>query len=67
MNGQHEVRACSIDPSVAGEDREMLEDLVVAAINDAVRKVEATTQEKFAGMMARHAAAARVEDAVLTP
>jgi hypothetical protein len=51
MNGKHEVRRVSIDPSIAGEDRELLEDLVTAAINDAVRKVESTTQEKFAGMM----------------
>ncbi len=51
MNGKHEVRRVTIDPSVAGDDRELLEDLVTAAINDAVRKVEATTQQKFAGMM----------------
>ena len=51
MNGKHEVRRVSIDPSVAGDDRELLEDLVTAAINDAVRKVESTTQAKFAGMM----------------
>ena len=51
MNGKHEVRRVTIDPSVAGDDRELLEDLVAAAINDAVRKVEATTQQKFAGMM----------------
>ncbi|HUO95156.1 MAG TPA: YbaB/EbfC family nucleoid-associated protein [Steroidobacteraceae bacterium] len=51
MNGKHEVRRVTIDPSVAGDDRELLEDLVTAAINDAVRKVETTTQQKFAGMM----------------
>ncbi len=51
MNGKHEVRRVSIDPSVAGDDRELLEDLVTAAINDAVRKVESTTQAKFTGMM----------------
>ena len=43
MNGKHEVRRVTIDPSVAGDDRELLEDLVTAAINDAVRKVESTT------------------------
>jgi len=51
MNGKHEVRRVTIDPSVAGDDRELLEDLVTAAINDAVRKVESTTQAKMAGMM----------------
>ena len=51
MNGKHEVRRVSIDPSVAGDDRELLEDLLTAAINDAVHKVEATTQSKYAGMM----------------
>lgn len=66
MNGRHEVRGVRIDPaalgqllapaasadSAAGADKEMLEDLVAAAINDAVRKVEAKVQEKFSGMMA---------------
>ena len=51
MNGKHEVRRVTIDPTVAGDDRELLEDLVTAAINDAVRKVEATSQQKMAGMM----------------
>jgi len=51
MNGKHEVRRVTIDPTVAGDDRELLEDLVTAAINDAVRKVETTTQQKMAGMM----------------
>ena len=51
MNGKHEVRRVTIDPGVAGDDRELLEDLVTAAINDAVHKVETTTQQKFAGMM----------------
>ncbi len=51
MNGRHEVRRVTIDPGVAGDDRELLEDLVTAAINDAVRKIEATMQEKFSGMM----------------
>ena len=39
MNGQHEVKRVEIDPSLMGEDKEMLEDLVAAAINDAVRRV----------------------------
>jgi DNA-binding YbaB/EbfC family protein len=51
MNGKHEVRRVAIDPSVAGDDRELLEDLVTAAINDAVRKVEATSQQRLAGLM----------------
>ena len=41
----------TIDPSVAGDDREMLEDLVTAAINDAVRKIEATSQQRLSGLM----------------
>jgi DNA-binding YbaB/EbfC family protein len=50
MSGKHEVRRVSIDSSMIGEDREMLEDLVAAAVNDAVRKVEQTVQEKFSGI-----------------
>lgn len=48
MTCKHDVRRVVIDPSVM-DDKEMLEDLVAAAVNDAVRKVEATTQEKMAG------------------
>lgn len=48
MTCKHDVRRVSIDPSVM-DDREMLEDLVAAAVNDAVRRVESTTQEKMAG------------------
>jgi DNA-binding YbaB/EbfC family protein len=50
MTGRHDVRRVSIDPSLMDDDREMLEDLIAAAVNDAVRKVEATTQEKMAGL-----------------
>lgn len=50
MNCRHEVRSVEIDDSALGDDKEMLEDLVVAAMNDAVRKVEATVQEKFSGL-----------------
>lgn len=50
MTGRHEVRRVDIDDSVMGDDREMLEDLVAAAINDAVQKVEAETKERFSGM-----------------
>jgi DNA-binding YbaB/EbfC family protein len=52
MTGRHEVRRVQIEPTAIGDDREMLEDLIAAAINDAVRKVEATTQEKMSGLMA---------------
>ncbi|MBP6096834.1 MAG: YbaB/EbfC family nucleoid-associated protein [Methyloversatilis sp.] len=48
MTCKHDVRRVSIDPSVM-DDREMLEDLMAAAVNDAVRRVETTTQEKMAG------------------
>ena len=50
MSCQHEVRRVEIDDSLVGDDREMLEDLVAAAFNDAQRKVEATVKEKFAGV-----------------
>ena len=52
MNCKHEVQKVEIDDSMIGDDKEMLEDLTVAAINDAVRKVERTIQEKFSGMAA---------------
>ena len=65
MNGRHEVKRVQIEPAVSGEDREMLEDLIAAATNDAVHKVEARIQEKMAGVMAGHAAAAGNEAAVL--
>lgn len=51
MNGKHEVSRVSIDPSVAGDDRELLEDLVTAAINDAVRKVDQASQQRLSGLM----------------
>ena len=50
MTCKHEVRALNIDESLVGDDREMLEDLIVAAFNDALRRVEQTVQEKFAGV-----------------
>ena len=49
MNGRHEVRRVSIDPDVAN-DREMIEDLVAAAVNDAINKVQETSQEKMSGL-----------------
>ncbi len=44
INGRHEARRVQIEPSVFGEDRELLEDLLAAALNDAVHKLEAATQ-----------------------
>jgi nucleoid-associated protein EbfC len=52
MSCRHEVRSVAIDPALLGDDREMLEDLVAAATNDALRKVEQTVQEKYSGMTA---------------
>ncbi len=52
MNGRHEVRRVSIDPSLLGDDKEMLEDLIAAAVNDAVHKVESTSQERMAALTA---------------
>jgi DNA-binding YbaB/EbfC family protein len=51
MTGKHEVKRVQIEPAVMGDDREMLEDLLAAAINDAVRRVESESQERMAGMM----------------
>lgn len=51
LNGRYEARRVQIEPAVISDDREMLEDLIAAAINDAVRKVEARTQEKMSGLM----------------
>jgi DNA-binding YbaB/EbfC family protein len=50
MTCQHQVQSLDIDDSMIGDDKEMLEDLIVAAFNDALRKVESTVQEKYAGM-----------------
>lgn len=50
MTCKHEVRALEIDDTLVGDDKEMLEDLIIAAFNDAVRRVEKTVQEKFSGM-----------------
>lgn len=47
MNGRHDVKSVTIDPSLKDEDIEMLEDLIAAAVNDSVRKVEAVTKEKM--------------------
>jgi hypothetical protein len=50
MTGRHDVKRVAIDPSLGEEDMEMLEDLIAAAVNDAVRKVEVVSQEKMKSM-----------------
>lgn len=50
MTGRHDVKRVSIDDELLKEDKEMLEDLLAAAVNDAVRQVENNTQEKMAGL-----------------
>ncbi|GAB0150860.1 MULTISPECIES: YbaB/EbfC family nucleoid-associated protein [Marinobacterium] len=47
MNGRHDVKAVQIDESLMEEEKEILEDLIAAAVNDAVRKVEQNTQDKM--------------------
>ncbi|MCZ6499020.1 MAG: YbaB/EbfC family nucleoid-associated protein [Gammaproteobacteria bacterium] len=50
MSCKHEVRRVDIDPGLLDDDKDMLEDLIAAAVNDACRKVEKTTQEKMSGL-----------------
>ncbi len=52
MTGKHEARRVEIDPSLLEDDKEMLEDLIAAAINDASRRIEQEQQEKMSGMTA---------------
>jgi len=52
LNGRHEAKSVSVEPRLLGDDKDMLEDLLVAAFNDAVRKIEAKTSEKYSGLMA---------------
>jgi DNA-binding YbaB/EbfC family protein len=52
MNGRHEIRKVTLDDSLMQDDKEMIEDLLAAAVNDAVRRVEQQTQEKMAGVTA---------------
>ena len=52
MTCKHDVRRVAIDPSLLGDDRDMLEDLVAAAFNDAVRRVELTSAEKMSKVTA---------------
>ncbi|MBF68269.1 MAG: YbaB/EbfC family nucleoid-associated protein [Gammaproteobacteria bacterium] len=51
MNGRHDVIRVTVDPDVLAEDKSMLEDLLAAAVNDAVRRVEAMREEKMADVM----------------
>ena len=50
MSCKHQVQALEIDDSLVGDDKEMLEDLIIAAFNDAIRRVEKTIHDKFSGM-----------------
>ncbi|MGM0515982.1 MAG: YbaB/EbfC family nucleoid-associated protein [Pseudomonadota bacterium] len=50
LTGKHEARRVEIDPSLLEDDKEMLEDLIAAAINDAARRIEQEQQEKMAGV-----------------
>ena len=50
MTGRHDVKRVTIDPSLLSEEKEMLEDLLAAAVNDANRRVEEMTKDKFSGL-----------------
>jgi DNA-binding YbaB/EbfC family protein len=50
MTCRHEVKSIRIDDSLVGDDKDMLEDIVAAAFNDALRKVEQAVQDKYASM-----------------
>lgn len=52
MTGRHDVKRVSIDDSLMSEEKEMLEDLLAAAVNDAVRKIETQNREQMAKMTA---------------
>ena len=51
MNGKHAVSRVQIAPALLAEDREVLEDLIAAAINDATQRIDALTQQKMSGVM----------------
>jgi DNA-binding YbaB/EbfC family protein len=50
MTCKHEITSLQIDDALVGDDKDMLEDLIIAAFNDSVRRVEQTVKEKFSGM-----------------
>ena len=52
MTGRHDLKRVSIDDSLMSDDKEMLEDLIAAAVNDAVRQLEQTSQERMSGLTA---------------
>jgi len=52
MNGRHDVKRVGINPSLMQDDKEMLEDLIAAAVNDAVRQIEKASQERMSGVTA---------------
>ena len=52
MNGRHEVRRVEIDDTLMGDDKEMLEDLIAAACNDAAHRIEAKTKDQMSGLTA---------------
>ena len=52
MTGRHDVKRVIIDPALMHEDKSMLEDLLAAAVNDAVRRVEQMSKEKLSGLTA---------------
>jgi DNA-binding YbaB/EbfC family protein len=52
MSGKHEVRRVEVDPALLGDEKEMLEDLIAAAVNDAVRRVEDANREKMSSLTA---------------
>ena len=51
MTGKHDVKRVTIEDALFEDDKEMLEDLIAAAVNDAVRQVEKTSQERMSGML----------------
>lgn len=51
MTGKHDVKRVSIEDALFEDDKDMLEDLIAAAVNDAVRQVEKNSQERMSGMM----------------
>jgi len=50
MNGRHEIRKVDLDDSLMSDDKEMIEDLLAAAVNDAVRKIEQQSKDKMSGL-----------------
>jgi len=52
MNGRHEVRRVELDDSLMEDDKEMIEDLLAAAVNDAVRRIEQQSTDKMSGITA---------------